>query len=446
MNILEKLQDHLISNEHAVSLFINNPNMDYLMPSQKRKINDLINSGLGYVWRYGDAKMVHTLTNTNDVFNKTLLVQLGQKVNNQLALQKVSKYLHEKNYSLDYTANVDLQLEKELKQVKESFFKVKMYNITHSVTDSMETDDMGSNSGLNDLSSKIADDIKKPVAKKNNLNKMKTALDGALKERLQIDKAIVLQNEIDNNYQLEQSMNLTPVSSYQNPDVYLRDEAIELELERFAKQNFHLKEVTTKTFEISLEGEFPRAIITDLSYQQIHSIVEAMEERFNGPSMDEQMHLQNENQPQNGSLLNDLLNAVKMDGKSNKSISPAPSITTRKMPNGQIVQVRNLPKPKPVFNKKKKMKSSASKVDSSEQYKAAAHSRELAKFYAYSQDHHFNYLDVERFELDDMYVNSVYEGGVKNPYTGRLFNIRYVNYNSDLKNDRFKRRMDNDFY
>lgn len=446
MNILERLQDHLIANEHAVNLFISNPNMDYLMPSQKRKVNDLMNNGIGYVWRYGDAEMIHTLTNTNDIFNKTLLIQLGQNVNNQLSLQKVSKYLHEKNYSTEYTANVDLQLEKELKQVKESFFKVKMYNITHAMSGNIDTDDMGSQSGLSGIQSKIADDIKKPVAKKNNLNKMKTALDGALKERLHLDKVLVLQNEFDNTYQVEPSVNLQQVNNYQNPDVYLRDEAIELELERFAKQNFHLKEVTAKTFEISLEGEFPRAIITDLSYQQIHSIVESMEERFGGPSVDEQMHLQDDNEPQNSSLLNDLFNAVKMDGSSNKNKSSGPTMTTRKMPNGQIVQVRNLPKPKPVFNKKKKMKKSAAQVDNSSQYKAAAHARELAKFYAYSQDNHYNYLDVERFELDDMYVNSAYEGGVKNPYTGRLFNIRYVNYNSDLKNDRFKRRMDNDFF
>lgn len=440
MNLFMKLQEHLDANANAEHLFLGNPSMDGLIPSQKRKINELINTGIGYVWRYGDAELVNKLTNTDDIFNKTLLLQLGHKISNKMALQKTSNFLHDKKYSPDYTENVDLKLEHELKAVKESLFKIQMYHVQQRTSGKVDSGDMGLPTDLmEDFQSRISTDINKPISKKNNLQKMKLALDGAIKDKIELEKTIIIQNEnvpIQQEVVNVETLNITP-----NPEVFLRDEAIELELERFAKQNFHLKEVSAKTLEMSLDGDVPRAIITDLSYEQIHSIVESMEERFNGPNANEQMELSNEELEGNGSLLNDLVNAVKPEDVKVKT-NTAPQMTTRKLPNGQVVHTRMLPKPQPVANKKKKDKKNAPQpANNTAQYRAAVHTMELAKFYSDSQDYHYNYLEVERFELDEMYVNSVYEAGAKNPYTGRLFNVRYKNLNSDMRyDDRFKRR------
>lgn len=438
--LILKLQDHMNANAEANQLFNNNPYIETLAPSKQRKINELANTGLGYMLRYGDANLVNELTDTGDIFNKTLLISLGHRLSNKMALEKTSSHLHnEKEHK--QAKEVDERLKEEAKAVKDAILKLQMYHVqkrTGANNGTGKNEDVSiATDLLDDFQSKLSSEISKPVGKKININKMKLALASSLESALENEKKLQMKMSFrDDEPEIVKHYEPKVEHQIESPHVALTDEAIKNELERFAKQNFHLKEVASKTLEMSLDGDIPRAVITDLSYEQIFSLVSAMEERFNGPDLEETMDAP----MASSSLLSDVVNAVKPEFKQKGNV--APKITTRKLPNGQVIQTRMLPKPQPTNKAAKKNKPKPQARVAQSQATAAAKTAELSKFYAHNQDYHYNYIDVERFELDEMYVNSVYEAGARNPYKGRLFSCKVKNMHSDLRYENmFKRRL-----
>lgn len=366
--LINKIQDHININNNLTNKLTSDPHMLRMSVSNKKKLQSLITIGRGYALKHGETYILKSTDEKSDVFNNILLANVGKHLENKQNLEKAIDFMGEGEES--QKSSKLLALEKM--KLKESLLKLQSYSIqkkTLFVTSIEVKKADGLINATPDLLKMAPKPTVKPKKKPN----------------------LVLEKDLSPD---------VPEMDNQNVYVELNDQAVELELEAYAKRNFHLKEVTAQTQAMSLEGDVPRAIVTDLSFQQISGVVEAMQARVN-------THVKTQTST--------ATNRTNKKGTSLKTIK-----IPQALPNDKLDRL-NLRHAK---------------------MKAKQKSQVIAKKMMSGQEQHNNYIDVEHFELDKVQSpNSVYEAGARNPLSGRLFSVKVKTIHSDLrKDDRYKRR------
>lgn len=406
---LERVRNHIALNADAIKQLsknsVNKKSFFFLPRDVLDRISTMENKAIGYVYRFGDKAMLTKFLKEQekDTSHNYLLLKLGIAIDKKENVFKALNFIGEKNNSEDLELkNIQKEAEKEIKQ---ALLNIDLYYLGKRLSGESNVDvaqsfnekvSVVNNSLVNKNAIPLKIKMGFIVRLQNELLK-KSTVNEPKKENLEYTEGLELGLENDFDFDLEQTERYSD---------YLSFDSIEQQIELKARRDFYLKEVTSNIKVTSLDGDIPRAVITDLSFGAINTIVDDMNQRFtktNPTKFREQS---------------------KKPVKKNDSVKATTSFYLKmKKPTPEIVN--NFSK----VNQKKLRDFEAMKA-------AKQRTLQISKMFMFSQQNHMNYIDVERFELDKIQDrSSIYESGARNPLSGRIISSKIKNMNSDLRND-----------
>ena len=398
--IIDKIINHTTLNKYAVKQIYN-----FWMGIHSRtpiskdsldRLQTMENKASGYIARFGDKTILAKKMSQDRKSEEYLylLYNLGQSIDKKDILQKALSSPGKKN-KLENVKLLEMKSETE-KEIKEWLLKIESYHLNKRLTE-FANEDLNVEQDFHNKDNIVNN----PIVEKS----LRLRINPMVLAKIQPKPQIVLNKQKKNDELSDDfDFNLENTEIYTG---YLDEERIQQEIEVVARREFNLKEVASTQRFTSVDGDIPRAIVTDLSFSSINNIVNSIDNRFNKPNQIEKPK------------------------------------TTKKGKEPKLNSHTALTTPKPSLLRMKKPtpeKMSALQGKSAKQLAMAvrAHQKtiEISKKFMFAQEQHLNYIDIERFELDEIQDrHSVYEAGAKNPLSGRIISSRIKNQYSDLRMD-----------